>query len=169
MTEPQLLEVLKKANDHYNVIYVGIGKLKFGTRHDVLKITALGSCVGLAIYPERFKGEPIGALAHIMLPSSRTRTTENNIGKAKYADTAIEHILKKYYELGYKPNELQAKATGGGNMYPKRLPQRQLDIGNQNIQEIKRLLKQHQIHRHLCLYLMYNKRQWSTKSLVLIA
>jgi len=58
---------------------------------DILKILGLSSCVGLYIYCRKKK---MLGMAHIVLPSSTIYKHERGFNPVKYADTAIEEMLK---------------------------------------------------------------------------
>ncbi|HEY0984749.1 MULTISPECIES: chemotaxis protein CheD [unclassified Schlesneria] len=93
--------------------------------------TLLGSCVGLVIYDLK---NQVGGLAHIVLPSS----TRQSGPPGKYADQALEELLKQIRELGGRERQLSAKFAGGANMFATTGP---TSIGEQNINAVEHLLK----------------------------
>jgi chemotaxis protein CheD len=99
---------------------VGIAEVK--TARDPERLTAfgLGSCVGVVLYDDKNR---VGGLAHAMLPSSRFHPDSPIPGK--YADSAIEFLLKILLEEGAELGRLKAKLVGGANMFS--------DIVNQSI------------------------------------
>jgi chemotaxis protein CheD len=91
---------------------VGIAEYRTASNPGTLTAYGLGSCVGVTLYDRQKK---IGGLAHIMLPTSRLFSKRPLLGK--YADTAIEAVLKELGEKGADLNALEAKITGGANMF----------------------------------------------------
>ena len=67
----------------------------------------LGSCVGLVLHDESRK---IGGLAHVMLPN-RWENQEKDL--EKFADTAVEVLLKELIQKGCKSDTLKAKSQEG--------------------------------------------------------
>ena len=93
-------------------IVVGMADLNVGKDGDVLVTYGLGSCVGLVLYDAASK---IGGMAHIMLPSSSINTDVKS--RAKFADTAIEEVIKKIRDMGVPKSRLKAKIAGGASMF----------------------------------------------------
>jgi len=58
-----------KSDNHTH--YVGIGEIKIGFAEDNLKISSLGSCIGLIIYPKDKCPKKCAVMSHIMLPRSK--------------------------------------------------------------------------------------------------
>ncbi len=105
----------------------------------VLQIIGLGSCVAVAFYSSEKK---LGAMAHIVLPSSyKAKTPEL---KGKYADTAINRLLDLFKEKKVKTRDITVKITGGANMFAG-LRTKVFDIGNKNIQAVKEELQKHNL------------------------
>ncbi len=75
---------------------VKTGEIKLAEQPDKLTALGLGSCVAVTLYEPNKK---IGALAHVMLPKSRTSDPRR---PGKYADTAIEEMIEKMKEKGCK-------------------------------------------------------------------
>jgi chemotaxis protein CheD len=104
------------------VTQVGMGQAAVAQRPH--RLTAvLGSCVGVALYHPRLQ---VGALSHVVLPDSHGR-----IGAAaKFADSAIPHMLTLLEKHGAAPTGLVAKIMGGSCMFGNGGP---LQIGEANI------------------------------------
>lgn len=96
----------------HRVIKVGMADLKVVTEPDVLTTLGLGSCVGIALYD---KYKKVAGLAHIMLPSSQQ--IKNNSNPAKFADTAIELLIKEMVNQGAMVGRISAKIAGGSQMF----------------------------------------------------
>jgi chemotaxis protein CheD len=90
-------------------IAVGMGQAVFAAEPSRLT-TILGSCVAVTLYSVRRR---LGMLSHIVLPKSRN-AAEN---PAKYADTAIPHMLSTFQCEGIRPKDLTAKIVGGACMF----------------------------------------------------
>lgn len=102
---------------------VGMGQSLFAAEPSRL-ITILGSCVAVTLYSPRRR---LGMLSHVVLPQSRGGT-EN---PAKYADTAIPHMLSTLRSEGIGTSDLIAKLTGGACMFGDGQFSR---IGDNNVQ-----------------------------------
>ncbi|KAB3535857.1 chemotaxis protein CheD [Alkaliphilus pronyensis] len=94
------------------VIKVGMADLQVVEEPHILTTLGLGSCVGIALYDKQKK---IAGLAHIMLPSSTQ--IKNNSNLAKFADTAIDLLIKEMVKRGASTARLKAKITGGAQMF----------------------------------------------------
>ncbi len=131
--------------------YVDISQIVIGYAQDILKIPALGSCIGLTIFPRSNPiPERIAVMGHIMLPEShkKLQTQTKDFRKrgysiGKYSDQAIPVMLSKLEKLGYSKNDLDAKMVGGAKMFSKSTSV--LDIGKENIRVTKNLLQKHDI------------------------
>ncbi|WP_350344975.1 chemotaxis protein CheD [Proteinivorax tanatarense] len=116
------------------VLKVGMSEVKITHPPTLLKTTGLGSCVGVCMYDKKLK---IGGMAHVMLPSSaNTKVKEFNVGK--YADTAIEFLVKSLKEKGC--NDLKAKIAGGAQMFTFSNSSDIMNVGARNVKAVKDLL-----------------------------
>ena len=116
------------------VINVGISDLSVGGPPDVIATYALGSCVGICLYDNSRK---IGGLAHIMLPDSR-EAKNGSESPRRYADTAIDELLRLMRAKGANPINLTAKIAGGAQMFKTQLST--FNIGARNVDAVKRVL-----------------------------
>ncbi|SHJ43905.1 chemotaxis protein CheD [Tepidibacter formicigenes] len=123
-----------------NVIKVGMAEYKTGKENDVLITLGLGSCVGIVLY-DKFR--KIGGMAHIMLPSSKE--IKNNSNKAKFADTALEELLKELIKMGASKSSLIAKIAGGAQMFNISIKSNTLNIGKRNVIAVKEKLSEYRI------------------------
>jgi len=106
----------------------------------VIIAEGLGSCVALALYDVK---HGFGGMAHVLLPAS----SEYKSGKTGvfspylYADTAIDALLKelRYQNETSLPNVV-AKIIGGARMFSVYNGD-STGIGDQNILQIRNLLK----------------------------
>ncbi len=106
----------------------------------VLTCLGLGSCVGVALYDPTKK---VGGLAHIMLPDSHAVKANTNL--AKFADTAIDWMIKEMISQGADSKKIQAKIFGGANMFPDLTTRPQLMIGERNIKAVREKLRHYAI------------------------
>ena len=131
---------------------VQIGEIEAGKNEDELFASGIGSCLVITFYDP---GQRIGALAHTMLPACRMVFETRNSGHAvpagrqerrktspgspdtRYADTAIDEMLKKVEALGAKRESLEAKIIGGANMFSAF----RSDIAEDNISYARKKLK----------------------------
>ncbi|WP_373839675.1 chemotaxis protein CheD [Methanospirillum sp.] len=119
-------------SDQREVIIIGIGE--WSTGDSVMTSIGLGSCIGLVIHDETKK---IGGLAHVMLPKSGGKPNER---AGKYADTAVEVLMKELAQKGSKKNNLKAKLAGGASMFQNFSGN--LNIGGRNAEALKEILKE---------------------------
>jgi chemotaxis protein CheD len=96
--------------------------------------TTLGSCVGV-ILTDRECG--VHGLAHIMLP----RRARNDPVLGKYADTAIPALIEKMEKMGCRRDRIAAYVVGGACMFHGGNGSGISRIGDDNIEESKRILK----------------------------
>lgn len=124
-----------------SIIKVGMADLAVGTKEDILITMGLGSCVGVVLYDRILK---IGGMAHFMLPDSKQ--IKNNSNRAKFADTAIEDLIKTMVACGGKKSRFTAKIAGGAKMFEclnKNLPLG--NIGEFNAIAAKKILAENRI------------------------
>ena len=121
------------------VISVGMADYKTARAPDLLLTAGLGSCIGICIHDPLLK---VGGMAHIMLPTAAINMGGN---PAKYADTALELLLKEISGMGANRARLKAKMAGGAQMFsfPGKPPV--LKIGERNAEAVKQELKKHGI------------------------
>ena len=119
---------------------VGIAEFRTAGNPGSLMAYGLGSCVGVTLYDRRSR---IGGLAHIMLPSSRLFNKKPVPGK--FADTAIEAVLRELSEKGADVNALEAKITGGANMF-EGIKIEAVPIGLRNVSAARAKLRENGVH-----------------------
>lgn len=93
----------------FNEAPVGMGQAVCA--REPTRLTAiLGSCIAVTLYAPRLR---LGMLSHVVLPHANSSTTY----PAKFADTAIPHMLSVLQEHGVRPSGLIAKVVGGACMF----------------------------------------------------
>jgi len=91
----------------------------------------LGSCVAVVLCdPKRH----VGALSHVVLPVAAGRSGS----PAKFADTAVPHMLQLLREAGVPGDGLVAKIAGGASMFGHSMP---MEVGENNIHSILAALR----------------------------
>ncbi len=121
----------------FKLINVGIADIKISESPNVLR-TILGSCIGICIYDKTTK---IGGMAHIMLPRLRNSKTNH----LKYADTAIPVLITEMLDKGAKKEKLVAKIIGGATMFDVSVNSIMGEIGKNNVEMVKTVLKENNI------------------------
>lgn len=119
---------------------VNMGDLKTRQASGQLLCLGLGSCVAVALYDAVNR---IGAMAHVMLPERPK--TEHFYQSGKFADLALSVMVEKMIRLGSNIRNIQASLVGGANMFPHLITDPFLDIGQRNVETLKRELDRLQI------------------------
>ena len=122
------------------IIKVALAEVKTGKNPYVFITSPLGSCVAVMLYDEL---TGIGSMAHIMLPDINLAKSKKN--RAKFANTAVEIMLKKMIGLGVVKRRIKAKIAGGANMFPTVNRTIELHIGLRNVVAVKNELKKKKI------------------------
>ena len=108
-------------------LVIGISDQKLASPPDILITYALGSCVCICIYDSLRR---IGGLAHILLPEAFGDLSGQNI--YKFADTAIEELVRVMGKQGCARLHLTAKIAGGANMFTST----EKSIGDRNVETV---------------------------------
>jgi len=111
-------------------VAVGMGQSLFA-REPTQLTTILGSCVAITLYSPRRRA---GMLSHVVLPQSKGSMSN----PAKFADTAVPHMLSTLKSQGVEPRELTAKLVGGACMFGSGTCAR---IGESNVQAVVQALE----------------------------
>lgn len=92
-------------------IILGMGAMEATNSPDkILKIFALGSCIGLGLF---CPSKNVVGLAHIALPQSTTDSEKAQKLPGYFADTGVDALLRKMGEYGCTPDKIYAKIAGG--------------------------------------------------------
>ncbi len=123
-----------------NMATVGIAEMGVVKGDDKLITYALGSCVGVCIYDKSIK---LAGMVHIMLPSAPA----DGVGKSicRYADSGIAALVKKMESMGSTRRNMTAKIAGGARMF--NIPGDSVvgNIGDRNIEAVKKNLSLYRI------------------------
>lgn len=122
---------------HLIEIFLQPGEVYFGDRDTRIR-TLLGSCVAVVMWHPNLL---IGGMCHYMLPKQLAKPSGKPDGR--YADEAMELMLKEINNSGTKPKEYQVKLFGGGHMFSGQQIVKEDHIGAQNVEIARKLIKQH--------------------------
>lgn len=114
---------------------VGISEFKTGRAPMVLVTYGLGSCLGITLYD---RSRQLGGLAHTLLPLSRA---EDKTRPTKYVDSAIRLMMAELIELGAEKESLEAKISGGANMFEPLHPSGAEGVGMRNARSARETLE----------------------------
>ncbi len=81
------------------------------TRRATLVSNAIGSCIAVMMIDQ---SRQAGGIAHVMLPGSAERTQMDH--RFRYAENAVEELIRQMKELGSRQSDLIAVLAGGGNV-----------------------------------------------------
>jgi chemotaxis protein CheD len=115
-----------------NLIIVGISDYKIAESPEVLITYALGSCIGTCLFDGVLH---LAGLSHILLPEASICPNDTNT--MKYADTAIEELIKAMERKGASRARLTAKIAGGAKMFATST----IGVGERNIIAVKNELR----------------------------
>ena len=127
-------------------IEVNIGEIAVTKSENNLIASGICSCLVITLDDPKHN---IGALAHTMLYARRLLFEERDseeerrklipgLPDTKYADNAINEMLKRMEALGADRKNIEAKLVGGANMFPSF----GTDIGKENIFYAKKKLEE---------------------------
>jgi chemotaxis protein CheD len=123
-----------------NTINVSLGEIMISDDPElVLACYGLGSCIGVSAY-DPFRR--IGALIHIVLPAGRGKPEST---PAKYADTAIPHMIQELEKKGASRNRLIIKIAGGAKILNCIPAGSVLDIGAKNVVAVSETIMQNKL------------------------
>lgn len=118
------------------IVSIGLGEFSVSADPETTLVAyGLGSCVGLTLYDPALGA---GGMAHVVLPERPTTSADD--GGAKYADTAVDRLLAELERVGGKRQRMIVKMTGGAQLLALPLNGHRWDIGERNIEAVKRSL-----------------------------
>lgn len=120
-------------DDTLPIVHVGVADIRVVTSRHLLVSSALGSCVGLALYDSV---RHIGGLAHIMLPAQTRVNGQHPDGK--FADRAVPALAEEMRAAGALRKRLVAKIVGGAEMF---VDTDTVSIGERNVFAVKTILR----------------------------
>ncbi len=120
-----------------NIKYTLTGEVKTGLGDEILKSSALGSCVAVIAYDLKLH---VGGMAHIMLHGVAPKNTKYD--KTRYAFNAMSDLLSKMDVLGAKIENIEFCVVGGANV----LKRENDTIAKNNVTGVLELLKKYKIN-----------------------
>ena len=102
----------------------------------VLVTLGLGSCVAIMLHDA---GAKAGAMAHVLLPS--TRLARDITNHAKFPDTAVPLLVERLSRLGADPRRLVAKLAGGASMFSQLVTPGTIQMGERNVLAARSVLR----------------------------
>lgn len=120
-------------------VNVGIADLGVMRVSGTLTTYALGSCIGISLFDPDIH---LGALLHIMLPECAGMDMSNPY---KFADTGIDAMLRKMKAFGGIKNRYICKIAGGARMFELKGTSNLGNIGERNIESVRRIFGREQI------------------------
>lgn len=132
-------------------IFLQPGEVYFGDRSERIR-TLLGSCVAITLWHAK---KQVGGMCHYMLSKRRAPRGRGDALDGRYADEALQLLLREIEHSGGDPREYQVKLFGGGNMFAPVAPpggqpggqpgkkQRGINVADDNVLAGRALLAQH--------------------------
>lgn len=120
-------------------VFLQPGEVYFGDRTTRIR-TVLGSCVAITVWHPRHK---IGGMCHYMLARRKLRHVGELDGR--YADEALQLLLREIAAAGGNPREYIVKLFGGGNMFVHASPptKHSINVADDNVVAGRALLARH--------------------------
>ena len=118
-------------------IFLQPGEVYFGDRDTRIR-TLLGSCVAVVMWHPKLQ---VGGMCHYMLP--RQSVARSRVLDGRYADEAMELMMREIRNAGTTPGEYQVKLFGGGHMFSAHQAVSRDHVGARNVEVARLLMKQH--------------------------
>ena len=119
-----------------NIIEVNTGEVKACQEEEILKSSAIGSCVVITACDSKKKA---GAMAHVMLPGKSPK--ESSSDRTRYAADAIDTMIKELISLGANRDDIEICLVGGANV----LKRSDDTIGKDNIESVLELSRKNRL------------------------
>jgi chemotaxis protein CheD len=87
------------------------GEVRSARHHATLVSNAIGSCVAVMMIDH---ARQTGGIAHVMLPGSAEHSEQKY--QFRYAENAIDELLRQMKDLGSRDSDVIAVLAGGGNV-----------------------------------------------------
>lgn len=124
-----------------SVIEIGMGELGVERAPNAYSTSGVGSCVVVCLYSSF---EKVGAMAHIMLPTTHIVPNYNDKSQYRYANVAIAVMLQQLEAMQIRKSSLVAKIAGGANMFPD-VQGRSQKVGDKNVESVREILAEEKI------------------------
>ncbi len=109
-------------------VSVGLGESRTAAKTGHMSVRGLGSCVAVVLHDPETK---MGGIAHVVLPS-HTLARDQSM-PAKFADTAVPHLLQELRDRGARQASLVARLIGGASMFAPLNPGSGVHMGERNV------------------------------------
>jgi len=109
-------------------VLVRVADTGVGEAGDTLVTLGLGSCVAVMLHDPAAR---VGGLAHVLLPDTSHAREQKN--PAKFARTAIPHLVGAMERLGARRERLTARLAGGACMFSGLMTTRGMNMGARNL------------------------------------
>lgn len=119
-------------------IFLQPGEYYFGDRDTRIR-TVLGSCVSITFWHPRLL---VGGMCHYLLPH-RAGEQESASPDGRYADGAMQLLLKEMDLVGASHKEYQVKMFGGADMFPATRKNAASQVGLRNVEAARKLMKKY--------------------------
>lgn len=123
-------------------VFLQPGEVFFGGRDTRIR-TLLGSCVAITMW---HPGMLAGGMCHYMLPQGPEGRRATLDGR--YADEAMELMLREIRLAYTAPMEYQVKLFGGGHMFSAHQAVGGDHVGSKNVEMARTLMKRHGFSTH---------------------
>jgi len=118
-------------------IFLQPGEVYFGERDTRIR-TLLGSCVAVTVW---HPGLLVGGMCHYMLPGYPAGKC--GAPDARYADHALDLMVREIRRTGTSPHNYHVKLFGGGHMFSGHQAVSADHVGAKNVEVARVLMKQH--------------------------
>lgn len=122
---------------HIIEIFLQPGEVYFGDCKTRIR-TLLGSCVAITVWHPNLL---VGGMCHYMLP--RHPAGKRGVLDGRYADEAMELMLREIQKAGTFPKEYHVKLFGGGHMFSANQEVSKDHVGAKNVEMARTMMKQH--------------------------
>jgi chemotaxis protein CheD len=120
--------------------FVKVAECAVARESGILYTLGLGSCVAILLWDEQVR---VAGMAHVLLPEPRTSTTDHP--PAKYATSAVPHLLAEMEKEGARRPRMTARLVGGASMFRALITGSMLQTGERNIAATRAALAEFRI------------------------
>lgn len=107
---------------------IRVAQCRVGRESDVFATLGLGSCVAVVLHDAE---AGIGGMAHVLLPEPGRRSPP--VEPAKFARTAVPHLLEQMCAAGADRRRIRAVLVGGAAMFAALMTSASLNTGERNV------------------------------------
>lgn len=89
------------------------GEVRSARNSSTLVSNAIGSCIAVMMIDY---SRQTGGIAHVMLPGSAAGRADQQQNRFRYAEDAIDELIRQLKDLGSRESDMIAVVAGGGNV-----------------------------------------------------